>query len=66
MVKEYAKYLIDECVKSIKSGADRYIEIDFTINCLEVVFDTEFTKEQWEIAFNKINEYVNKKLGGNR
>lgn len=62
MVKEYAKYLIDECVKNIKNGADRHVEINFTINCLEVVFDTEFTKEQWEIAFNKINEYVGGKI----
>jgi hypothetical protein len=62
MVKEYAKYLIDECVKSIINGSDRYVEIDFTINCLEVVLDTEFTKEQWETAFNIINKYVESKM----
>ena len=63
---EYAKYLLDECVENILNGSDRYTEIDFTINCLEIVADRDFTQKEWDAAFKAINNYVNIKIKGDR
>jgi hypothetical protein len=66
MERDYINYLLNECVENIKFGGDRYTEIDFTLNCLEVVVNRDFTKAEWESASKLINDYVNSRLGGNR
>lgn len=62
MKSQYAKYLINECIENIRNGSDRYVEINFTINCLEVIADRDFTREEWKALFNQINEYIGGKI----
>lgn len=58
--REYAMYLINECKENVYNGSDRFEEINFTINCLEIVADREFSKKEWKSIYNLLNECIDK------
>lgn len=55
---ENAMRVINRCLKEIRKGADPKVEIPFSINVLECVFDTEFTDKQYEEIYNEIYELI--------
>jgi hypothetical protein len=55
---ENAMRVINRCLKEVRKGADPKVEIPFSINVLECVFDTEFTDKQYEEIYNEIYELI--------
>lgn len=50
--------VITDCKERIVKGGNPKIEIPFTINVLECVFDTEFTEEQYEEYYEEIYDLI--------
>ena len=55
---ENAMRVINRCLKEVRKGADPKVEIPFSINVLECVFDTEFTDKQYEEIYKEIYELI--------
>lgn len=55
---ENAMMIVNSCIRSIRKGADPKVEIPFSINILECIFDTEFTEEQYKEIYNEMYKLI--------